>query len=345
LPTAGLWDVAVGCLQGLRTLYERSGRDSEWARLVADLTPEFVDPATGGPLPGRDDQWSTVTGYRVRLARNARDWPTATTLQNALIAWYRDQAAAALAAPAASLTPDQRNQIRSLAVALSDLGNILLLLDDPGCLPHFQEALTLDQRISDREGEAQDAGSLGNAHTLPRQRNLDQAEHWYQHSLSLRDDNDLLGRARCLDELGRVALMRFDDARAAGETEPVLLEHLNAALHSYQEALDITPPHDHGKRAITENGLGVIYHRAGDTRNALRHYQQAIQHQEARGDIYEAGRARNNIALLLADDARINDALHYARAALHNFQQAGPGAATEAASAEQLITDLQQRAR
>ena len=104
---------------------ERTGRDGEWARLVAQVTPDFIDPATDGPLPGREDQWSIITEYRVRLAMAARDWPAATRLQNLAIAWDRDQAAAALATPASQLTPAQRNQIRNLAVSLQYLGDIL----------------------------------------------------------------------------------------------------------------------------------------------------------------------------------------------------------------------------
>jgi tetratricopeptide (TPR) repeat protein len=341
----GLWDAAGGCLQGLRTLYDRTGRDGEWAQLVTDITPDFTDPDTGGPLPGRDDSWGLITSYRVRIAWQARDWSTATTLQNALIAWQRDQAAAALAAPAAGLTSVQRMQIRNLSVVLNELGNILHAQEDPGCLPHFQEALTLDQRISDPQGEAEDAGSLGNAYMLPGTRDLDQAEKWYRHSLRLRADSDRLGRARCLDELGRVALERFDDALEAGEAEPVLLEHLNAALRSYQQALDITPADDHQKRGITENQLGTVYDQAGDIRNALRHYQQSIKHKETRGDVFGAGLTRENIALLLADDGRISDALLYARAAMDNYQQAGSGAADCVARARQLIAQLEQRNR
>ena len=99
------WADATGCLQGLRILYQRTGRDGEWARLVEQVTPEFIDPATGGPLPGREDQWSLITSYRVRLARAARDWPAATRLQHTLITWDRDRAAAALALPGGKLTP------------------------------------------------------------------------------------------------------------------------------------------------------------------------------------------------------------------------------------------------
>ena len=112
------WADAIGCLQGLRVLYERTGRDGEWARLVEQVTPEFIDPATGGPLPGREDQWSLITKYRVQLAMAARDWPTATRLQHTRITWNRDRAAAALATPGGQLTPLQRSQIRNLAVTL-----------------------------------------------------------------------------------------------------------------------------------------------------------------------------------------------------------------------------------
>lgn len=62
---------------------------------------------------------------------------------------------------------------------------------------------------------------------------------------------------------------------------------------------------------------------------------------EARGNIYGAGQIRYNLAALFANAGRINDALLYARAALGNFQQAGPGAAADAADAERLITDLE----
>jgi tetratricopeptide (TPR) repeat protein len=341
--TSGLWRAATGCLQGLYVLHERTGRDGEWARLVAAVTPDFTDPATGGPLPGRDDQWSIITGYRVQLARQARDWPAATTLQTARTAWNRDRAAAALDAPPASLTPLQSHQIRTLSVSLEDLGHILRYQGDPGCLPYYQEALGLVERIGGGQDEAMLAVSLGNTYVqIPELRDLDQAEHWYQHSLGLRADDDKLGQAACLGQLGMVALERFNDAQAAGEADPVLLEHLSAALGYYQQSLGLTPSGDHQSRAAIEIQLGNIYAKAGDTGRALRHYQQSLQHRETRGDIYAAGEIRYNIALLLAGDGRVSDALLYARAALRNFEQAGPGAADSADQTRRLITDLEQ---
>jgi len=262
-------------------------------------------------------------------------------LQSDRIAWNRELAAAALAAPAASLTSVQRNQIRNLAISLSDLGNILLLQGDPDCLPHFRETLTLLQRIGDRQVEAQTAGSIGNVYLhVPGQRDLDQAEYWFQRSLSLHPDSDQRGRARVLLTLGQVAQQHFEDAREAGQAESALLEYLNAALRSCQQSLDLTPADDDEQRAMIEQVLGNIYAAAGETRQALRHYQQSIQHEEARGNIYGAGLTRYNIALLLANAGWVSDALLYARAALHNCQQAGSVA--DAADAERLIARLEQ---
>ena len=56
-----------------------------------------------------------------------------------------------------------------------------------------------------------------------------------------------------------------------------------------------------------------------------------------------AARTRYDIALLLARNGRVGDALHYARAALHNYQQAGAGAASDAAETEGLIALLEER--
>jgi tetratricopeptide (TPR) repeat protein len=125
----------------------------------------------------------------------------------------------------------------------------------------------------------------------------------------------------------------------------VLLEHLTTALDYCQQALALTPVGDHQSRAVAEGQLGNIYFRARDTSQALRHYQQALQHHEAREDIYEAGQTRYYIAVLLAGAGRVGDALLYARAALRNYQQAGPGAASQADLARQLVASLEQSGR
>jgi tetratricopeptide (TPR) repeat protein len=338
------WGDAVGCLQGLRTLYERTGRDGEWTRLVQAITPDFIDPATDGPLPGREDDWPLITEYRVRLAMAARDWPTATRLQHAAVTWDRDQAAAALATPDSPLTPAQRDRIRALDISLEYLGHILRWQGDPGCLPYYQEALSLAQRIGDRPGEAMLATSLGNAYMeVSGLRDLREAEHWHQHSLDLKPEHNQVGRGKSLGALANISYLRFLEARNAGQPDAVLLQHLNATLDGYHQALGLFPADDAEDLATIHNQIGMVYRQGGDARQALGHYQQSIKYKEARGDIYGAGTTRYNITLLLAADGRPGDALHYARAALHDFQRVGPGAAQNTAQTQALITDLEQR--
>ena len=338
------WDDVLRCVQSLDILLNRTGRNGEWARLVADITPDFIDPSTDGPLPEREDLWSIVTQYRVLLAMAVRDWPTAARLQHARVAWNRDRAADALAASDDQLTPLQRNQLRTLASSLQMLGDILRGQNDRGCLPCYQEALGLLQRIGARAEEAVLALSLGNAYTgVPDLRDLDQAEHWYQYSLDHRRAQDRLGQAKSLGSLATIAYQRFMEARDAGEPEPVLLDHLNAARARYQQTLKLIPVGYPEDLAVTHTHLGNIYYQTGDTYQALHHYQQSIQYQEAQGSIYGAGQTRFNIALLLRNGGRPGDALHYARAALHDYERTGPGAAQDAARARDIIADLEQQ--
>jgi tetratricopeptide (TPR) repeat protein len=341
---AETWLDAVGCLQGLRTLYQRTGRDGEWVRLVQAITPDFIDPVTGGPLPGREDYWIIITEYQVRLAMAARDWPTAIRLQRAAVTWDRDQAATALATPDSQLTSAQRNQIRSLQVSLQYLANILFMQEDPGCLPYYQEAISLAQRIGDRPDEAKLATSLGNAYSdVLGLRDLGEAERWHRHSLDLKPEHDQVGRGKSLWALANIAYRRFLEAHKAGEPGAVLLKHLSAALDGYRQALGLFPADDAEDLAGIHNQLGIIYSEAQDTRQALSHYQQAIKYHETRGDRYTAGQTRYNIAVLLARDGRPSDAVHYARAALHDFQRVGSGATEQTTRTQALIADLEQR--
>jgi len=81
----GWWTAVVGAMQGLRTLYQETGRSGAWRPLVEAVVSDFVDPENGGPLPGREDEWTIISDYRVSLAREDRDWTEAERLQRVCI--------------------------------------------------------------------------------------------------------------------------------------------------------------------------------------------------------------------------------------------------------------------
>ena len=353
--------VGVGCLQGLRQLYPRTGRDAEWTRLVGEIEGDYIDPSTDRALPGCDDDYTIVTGYRVRVARARRDWPTATRLQTARTAWVRARATRYLDLPAERLDATERYGLSTLAISEQDLGDLLYDQDDPACLDHYRAAYELADKIGDTVGQATQAFNLGNAYLFVTElRDLGQAQHWHQRSLDLKPEEDRIGRAVSHGSLAGVASQRFLDARAAGARRRWYRRFgpfnrsvpdsergadLDAAVAGYQQALELLPAdHHHDHRATAHHQLGMIYAEVGDVSQAMRHFQQSIQHKETLGDTYRAGLTRYNIALLYAGAGRPGDALLYARAALANFRDVGPGAAADADDAQALINRLERAA-
>jgi tetratricopeptide (TPR) repeat protein len=341
--THGWWAQVIAAMQGLRTLYEHTGRNLEWARLVEELVPDLVDPATDGPRPGREEQWGLVNDYRVRLALQQRDYATAERLQRTRLARDRERAATALASPSAELDDDQRALLSTLAVGLHELGEILREQQQPACVEAYTEVLQLARRIGDRLHEAIAAYNLGHAYKdLPELRDLDKAARWYQYSLDHQDEADQLGRARCVAELGYVHWERFREARAAGRPQAELLAHLEAATDAYQQALDLLPADAVGDLAVAHNQLGNIYADGGQLDLALRHWQETIRYDEVAGNRYGAALTRSNVALALANQGRFGDGLLWAQAALRDFQTYGDRAAANIAQSQRLIAAIEQ---
>ena len=65
----GWWSAVVNAMQGLETLYLHTGRQDEWKRLVRETVPEFVDPETEQPLPGREELRDAVNGFLTEKKR------------------------------------------------------------------------------------------------------------------------------------------------------------------------------------------------------------------------------------------------------------------------------------
>jgi tetratricopeptide (TPR) repeat protein len=279
----------------------------------------------------------------VHLAQESRQWAEAERLQRLRVDWARQRAAAALARPTAALASNERNAIRTLAASLHELGDIQREQEQPDCVNSYQEAAELLERIDDQAAAAVAAFNLGHAYKdIPALRDLAQAEHWYRRDLELTDKSDYLGRAQTIMQLGQVARERFKEARAAGAAEAEQLQHLNAALNTYQQALALLPTNAVNDLAVAHNQLGIIYKDAGQMARALEHYQQSARYEEQQGNFYGAGQTRYNVALMLAQQNRLADARAYAEAALRNFQVYGSRAAAEIEETQRLLAAINQ---
>ncbi len=337
----GWWDPVVNTMDGLRTLYEATGRRAEWKRLVEEVVPDFVDPETEGPRPGGEERWSLVTEYRVRLAEKERRFADAQQLQTARMGWIRQRAAAALGQPASELAREDRRAVRMLAVCLQQLGGIQLELGSTACVPAYEESLELAERIGDRPVAAASSLNLGTAlKDLPALRNLDAAERCYRKSLDLRSEQDGVGRGYCSAQLGSLAFDRFMEARASRQPNTELLRHLNEATERYHEALGHLPPDAVDELAVIHHHLGLLYKSAGELDRAFSHYQSSIRFGEQSGDTHGASRTRSSVAVALLAAGRRADALEYAETALREFESFGEKAASDIEAARRLIARI-----
>jgi tetratricopeptide (TPR) repeat protein len=257
--------------------------------LVDETVPDFVDPATEGPLPGKkEEDWDLLTHYRVVLAEEARRWEAAERLQRQRVDWIRQRAAAILARSPKEWDAGEKNVARTLSVSRHELSEIQREQGPQSAWKGIAKRWPSRNRSKTSKWQLA-VHSTWNAYKNLREiRDFALAEQWYSRSLELHPKGDRLGRAKCLGQLGSVAYLRFLDAREADQT--------------------------------AHNQLGVVYQSAGQVDAALRHYRQSIRYKETMQDRYEAGKTRRNAARALAVAGRLADAREWARAALRDYQ-------------------------
>jgi tetratricopeptide (TPR) repeat protein len=317
----GWWDAVAGAMQGLQALYVHTGRTAEWSHLVEEIVPDFVDPQSGGPLAGREESWSVIIGYQIRLAKSARRWDEAEALESTDVAWNRRRAAMALAQRPKSWTDRDRHALRSLGTSLHELAEIQRGRGSASCVGVYREALDLAERIQDHQAAAICAFNLGNSFkNLPEIRDLTMAEDWYRRSVDLRAKEDRVGRAGCLAQLGTLALERFDDAQAAGQPAEESFGHLSKAEGCYLEALSIFPATAVRELATVHHQLGIVYTAAMQIDPSLRHFRESIRYKELAQNRFGAGQSRRSAAIALARAGRLADAREWAQAALRDYQ-------------------------
>lgn len=339
----GWWRAVTRTMQGLNVLYDHTGRRTEWAQLVKEIVPDFVDSSTDGPLEGLEEEWDLITEYRVLLAEEARQWSLAERLQLKTVEWTRQRTASFLSMSLDSLNPVQRNAIRTLGASLHELGEIQREQESAECLKSYQESLQLFERIEQRMGAATCAFNISNAYrNIPGIRNLAEAEQWTKRALGLFKGLDQQLEGKCLSQLGHIARERFKEGRDRNMPESELLKNLNEALSYYELALKFDAPNAYDDLAVDHNQLGNIYKDVGNLDLALPHYREAIRYTEATGNFYQVGIIRGNVALALAQSGRFADALDYAQAALRSYETFGERAADEIENTKKLIAAIEE---
>ncbi len=314
-------DLIGGCVQGLGALFEVQGGVSAWEGFVGELMKECSERGTEKPLPGLDLYWRAVIEQGVYAAARMHHLPRAEQLQRLCLHWDREEAAHFIATAPEQWDEDARHTIRRCAESLFRLSGVLRRQGFPE--PKIdQEAVDLIQQLGETETASQWTFELGLAYTDELGvRNLDQADRWFQQSLTLRDEDDRLGRAACYAELGRVSWELFGMARKANMAQTDLMRHLSDARQHYMRAIESDPPDDWVKLAHHNQELGHICFALGDLGRALPYYREAIRYYERQGNVADAADTRFTLTLSLRDDGRLADARKFAVDAHAGFEK------------------------
>ena len=82
--------------------------------------------------------------------------------------------------------------------------------------------MTLRERLGEKKPASAWAYEIGQSYTeAPEIRELSQAERWLKRGLELISEDDRPGRAKCLAQLGRVAWVRFNEARRGDRPDAI----------------------------------------------------------------------------------------------------------------------------
>jgi len=337
------WKNLANTMHGLFGLYYYSGRKVEWNRLVDEIVPDFINPATDGPLTGMDEYWEQVTYYRGLIAEEARQLDKSEHLQQLRVERANEVCIPFLATPFEKLDDVKRQKISNLASSLHSLAEIQRKLGKQECVASYEESLILSEQIRERAGASACLLNLGNAYkNIPIIRDLAKSESCYMRSLDLTDESDSFGIGHCLTQLGVLALERSKEAHEAKKPIKEQRNYLYSALDFCNQALENVPSCAFDSLAIIHNLLGAIYRAAGDLQNTLKNYRESIQYSEMQGNLFMAASIRKNIAVALSEAGQSDDALDYAHAALRNFGTYGDLAMKEIQQTRELIAEIEQ---
>jgi tetratricopeptide (TPR) repeat protein len=317
------WPMAAKATHGLGVLYGSDGRLAQWESLLEQLTPLCVERTTQKSLPGREEFWRVVTGQGARLSQKNQRLFRAEKLQELCVQWDREKAKASLGKQPDELEVEDKESYRGLADSLYHLSSILREQGTPS-IKVDEEAVALRERLGEKEPASAWAYEIGESYTeIPEIRELAQAERWLKRGLDLKREEDRVGRAKCLAQLGRIAWVRFNDARKSERPEPELRRYLNDARMYYQAALEHDPPEDYATLARHHEELGHISQAVGDFERALPHYREAIRYYDLCGNLQAASSARFNLGIDLRNAGRLAEARKLALTAREGFQRLG----------------------
>lgn len=202
---------------------------------------------------------------------------------------------------------EQEKYASLMAGAISNMGYICDNQGNiPGALKYYHEALSIYERVDDKNGCASSFNNLGVLYSS--QGDTTKALFYHNESLRLKKQlNDKLGQAMSLNNLGTL----YKDKGQIFD-----------ALECFESSLRIAKEEgDQRIMAISYDNIGGIYYNQGYPTKAIEFYSKAVEIREINGEYSGVAFSLNNIASVYLSMNRIDEAYDFAQRSMAISEQ------------------------
>jgi tetratricopeptide (TPR) repeat protein len=339
-----LWKSSISCMRALKIYFSvRPTEALEWKTLVQELVPYFFISGSDDPISERREQWMFMMEFRIEIAGKEEDMDEARRLQEITLRYSREHAKSG---------PDDDDK----QVWIKNLANDLVVGAQVQATPektieYLKEALKLYETIDGpigRMGLARCAEGL--ADTFLRIDNFDEAEQWCNYGLRRLGPEDGGSAGFLFAVLGRIHYEHFQFVASltwgkdVENTGPDPRSYLPKARKALESALILIPEFRLEVRARTRTLLANTFTHLFQYEAAFKQFLQAISDYEELNEIESAMDTRLELAVMLVNADRFEDAKQYAQAAYNYARQNADWRYSEA-EVLQIIEIIENQAR
>jgi tetratricopeptide (TPR) repeat protein len=313
------WASVMGPMRGVQLFYDFAGRDLELGRLIEEVVPLFVEQSSGLPPAELELDFLILTEMRIRVARRARNWDLAEQLVRSSLQVSERRAAEARATPQPdhdrlrSLGTDY-GQLGLLLLeqqkpeAVTYLEKAQAVFDEAG-------EPGMNARVAGNLANAY--------LKIPELRDLDLAEQWLVRAIELYGEDRMgrgrcLGQ---LAQVKQAQLEQM--LATGADQDAIKQVWIAAATRVEESFQILPSQAIRELALVHEVAGILFDRLVGQADRALYHYQQMIRMQEELGQPYQAAHARLKAALTLAQAGRFDDAVMFAEQAIQDFGRTG----------------------
>lgn len=341
-----LFKALADLMTALRESYEFTGRFLQWKSLVEEILPLFVNPETNLPLDGRESIYNIIVDFQSLIARKLNRGDEAARLQNIYLNWaeqnsysqspnmrgskvFDDPEFEKYVFESTGLGVPEYFDLHNRLTALASMADGLRLSNDPECIVHYEEALSIAKTLKNQTAILAETFNLALSYSsVSAIYDLNEALVLAEEALKVCPHDDKWRLGKCYLLLTEIKVKTFSEyfqpelRTDLTFNEFQVFAQLSKDCQRYIHIAIKTLPTE----AIDELGdvhyyAGLYYKKIRDFEKALTHYRDCIKYSDRQRKFLRSGIARFLIAQIYKSEGDLITARSYAQEAKRDFSE------------------------